>query len=238
MPIQYALFENNITSDPDDFSAHVQPTGVISNEQIVPQLVQLGSTVNEADGLAVLQDIRTTVMNNLLNGFNVHLADICVFSARIIGTFDGPTDGFDPARHSISIAVTADPAFVEEFRAQASPKKNDAVQPEPNPLEYRDLASATTNTTMTRGTIGSIAGSRLKFDASTADEGIWLVPTGAGVSVQVPDANIQRNKPAELIFLVPTAGLAIGTYFLEVRARIASGLTLRTGRLDSIITVV
>ena len=53
MPIKYALFENNITSDPDDYSAMVQISGSADGDDLVQNIVDQGSTVNKPDILAV-----------------------------------------------------------------------------------------------------------------------------------------------------------------------------------------
>lgn len=50
---------------------------------------------------------------------------------------------------------------------------------------------------------------------------------------------VQKNKPSQLVFLVPN--LVDGTYHLEVRARRASGTSareLRIGRLEATLTVL
>ena len=47
---------------------------------------------------------------------------------------------------------------------------------------------------------------------------------------------VQKNKPAQVVFLVP-ATLVAGTYDLEVRARVGGGTELRTGRLETVLTV-
>ncbi|MGI8922830.1 MAG: DUF4469 domain-containing protein [Fimbriimonadales bacterium] len=88
--------------------------------------------------------------------------------------------------------------------------------------EYVDLASGTTNTTVRRGNIGTINGSRLQYNPAAIDEGIFFVPTGAGGATQVAGNRVQKNKPGQLVFLVPAAGPTFlpGTYFLEVRARL------------------
>nr|MBA3727297.1 hypothetical protein [Armatimonadota bacterium] len=62
----------------------------------------------------------------------------------------------------------------------------------------------------------------------------------AGTITQVPSNRVQKNKPGQLVFLVPAAGPTFlpGTYFLEVRARQKDALQLRSGRLDSTLTVI
>jgi len=42
MPINYALFENNLTSDPTDYMAMVQPTGTAELEDVIERIIQQG----------------------------------------------------------------------------------------------------------------------------------------------------------------------------------------------------
>ncbi len=82
-------------------------------------------------------------------------------------------------------------------------------------------------------------GSRLKFDAAAADEGIYFVATAGG---ETKVTLVTYNKPGRLDFLVP-ATLVPGTYNLEVRARQGTPPAgpdtreLRIGRLDATLTV-
>ena len=48
---------------------------------------------------------------------------------------------------------------------------------------------------------------------------------------------VQHNKSRKLVFLIPT-GLTPGSHFLDVRARMPNSADLRSGRLDSPLTVV
>ena len=68
MPIYYALFENNLTSDPDDYMAMVQPIGAADLDAIIERMIQQGSTVTKADTVSVLEDYFTTIENMLLEG--------------------------------------------------------------------------------------------------------------------------------------------------------------------------
>jgi len=51
MPINYVLFENQLTSDPTDYMAMVQPTGAAELDDIIERIIQQGSTVVKADTL-------------------------------------------------------------------------------------------------------------------------------------------------------------------------------------------
>jgi len=101
------------------------------------------------------------------------------------------------------------------------------------PRQLRGNSSATTDSTLTPGNIGTLNGARLKFDPDQADEGLYLLPTSGGATVKV--TTFQRNKPGQLIFLNPT-GLAAGDYFMEVRARVRGTTELRSGRLEDVVT--
>ncbi len=73
----------------------------------------------------------------------------------------------------------------------------------------------------------------MKYDEGQADEGVFFVATAGGATKV---ATVQKNKPSQVVFLVP-AGLVAGAYNLEVRARIGGGTELRIGRLDHGLTV-
>ena len=56
MTINYALFENHLTSDPDDYAAQVKITGSAGLEVVAQRMIDQGSTVTKPDILAVLED--------------------------------------------------------------------------------------------------------------------------------------------------------------------------------------
>jgi hypothetical protein len=150
------------------------------------------------------------------------------------GVFNGITDSYDPARHQVGVTASAGARLRDSVRQQAQVQKDETVKPRPAPVQYVDLASGTVDTTLTKGNIGTLNGARLKFDTGSADEGIYLVPTGGAAATKI--TAIQRNKPAQLVFLTP-AVLAAGGYWLEVRARTGNVTDLRVGRLDAVLTV-
>jgi len=159
------------------------------------------------------------------------------FFPRIKGVFNGPGDTFDPARHHIDVGANPGSELREAIRAAARVEKVEAVKPAPNPVEYRDVGSDTTNDSVTVGNIGQLTGSRLKYDDKEADEGIYLIADSDGTTTKV--TTLQKNKPSQLVFLVPN--VATGAHHMEVRARMGSGTSsreLRVGRLDAVLTVL
>ncbi len=235
MAIKYALFENNLTSDPDDYNAVVQITAGVDTDAIIRRVLDQGSTVTEADLRASAADLVKATRSFLLDGARVHFFGLADFFPRVKGVFSGPTDSFDPARHSVDVAANPGTRIRNEVRAQATVDKVEAVKPAPNPVQFADNGSITTNDQVTVGNIGTVYGSRLKYDKTQADEGVYLVAT-AGGETKVANTAVQTNKPSTVLFLIPT-GLVAGTYNLEVRARISGGTQLRVGRLDATLTV-
>lgn len=233
MPIHYALFENNVTSDPDDYAAIVQAVDSADLEVLIARMIERGSTTTRADILAVMEDAIGACESMLLDGMRVNFGGLVELFPRMRGIFTGATDAFDPARHSVDVGANPGIRVRQTVRDQATVTKDEAIKPSPNPLEYRDVGSDTTNDQVTPGNIGQLSGSRLKYDAAQADEGIYFLPTGGGGETKV--ATVQKNKPAQLVFLVPA--LMPGTYYLEVRARVGGGTQLRSGRLDTTLTV-
>ena len=232
--ITYSLIENTVTADPDDYYGQIQLAGSADTEAVIDRMVSLGSTVVKADILATLQLFYQATEALVLEGFRVNVAGIVDVYPRMQGVFNGITDSYDPSRHQVGVTASAGAQLRESVRQQAQVQKDETVKPRPAPLQYVDLASGTVDTTLTRGTIGTLNGARLKFDSSDSDEGIYLIPTGGAAPIKI--TAVQRNKPAQLVFLTP-AVLAAGSYWLEVRARVRGVGELRSGRLDAALTV-
>lgn len=232
MAINYALFENNLTSDPNDYAAHVQETGSADLDAIANRIIDQGSTTTKADILAVLEDAIKATESFLLEGYRVNLGGLCELFPRVKGVFNGITDTFDASRHRVDVGANPGSRVRGTVRDNASVSKEETVKPAPAPLEYVDLATGEINGAVTAGTIGTINGHRLKFDTAQADEGIYFVAaTGPPIATKV--SAVQKNKPGQVVFLVPALAPA-ATYYLEVRARFGSDL--RIGRLDAILS--
>ncbi len=232
MPINYVLFENNLTSDPDDYMALVQPTGTADLEAVIARMIQRGSTVVKADILSVLEDYHATIEDMVLEGMNVNTPG-ANYGASVKGVFDGQADSFDPSRHQLSPTASPGKRFRRAIRERGQAAKQEAVRPRPNPLEYTDVNSGQRNSVLTPGGMGRVVGHRLKFDPADANQGVFFVAEGGGaVRVDV----VGGNKPGELMFLAP-AVMASGDYTLEVRATIRGSEDVRTGTLDATLTV-
>ncbi len=231
MSIHYALFENHLTSDPDDYAAQVKITGSADLEALAERMIDQGSTVTKPDILAVLEDAIKATESCLLDGYRVQLGGLCELFPRIKGVFNGITDTFDASRHRVDVGANPGARVRKTVRVGATVTKIETIKPAPALLEYVDLGSGETNGTITSGNIGTINGHRLKFNTERDDEGIYFVNIDTGAEVKL--TAIQRNKPGQLVFLTPT--VPGGQYYLEVRTRFSESAELRTGRLDEVL---
>ncbi|MCK4342896.1 MAG: hypothetical protein KAY37_14375 [Phycisphaerae bacterium] len=73
MPIHYALFENNVTADPDDYAAVVQMTDTADLDTLIRRMIERGSTTTRADILAVMEDAIGACESMLLDGMRAPL---------------------------------------------------------------------------------------------------------------------------------------------------------------------
>ncbi len=239
MPIQYALFENHVTSDPNDYRAIVQNSGSWNLDTVVKKIVLRGTTVNEADVLGVLVNALSVCAEGVIENNHINLAGIFELFPRVKGVFNGPVDPWEDNRHYIDVGCNPGSALREQVRQEATVQRVNATKPAPELIQYHDFGSDTNNDTVTVGNAGNLVGSRLKFDASKADEGLYFVATAGG---ETKVGTVMYNKPGRLDFLIP-ATLVPGTYWLEVRARQGDppagpdNRELRVGRLDATLTV-
>ena len=150
---------------------------------------------------------------------------------------DGANDIFDKKRHTVNLNITAG-TLLRDAVTKVKCEKTEGASTDPYITEVTDIVTGTVNTTLTKGGVVQLVGSRLKFDAKDAAQGIFFVPeTGEAVRAAV----IAENKPARLMAIIP-ADLAVGTYYIEVRSKHSGGgkplKAVKAGRFAKPLTVV
>ena len=230
--IKYTLVINKLTEDPDDYRAVVQDQVTRTEEDIINEMLDRGSTVTKADILSVLEDYRATYVKFLRNGDNVKtpLAEI---RTSILGTFVDKYDRFDRSRHEIKHRTTSGEAL-EGLADELTVEKVSAIPLEPRLEQLIDFRSGAESGTLTPGGSARLRGEHLKIDTEDAEQGIWLLGPDNGAETKVE--LIMNNLPSELMFEIPE-GLASGEYSLEVRARPRSSPDLRINRLSETLVV-
>ena len=225
--LKYCLRENLLTPAPDDYMAQAADVRSYTLDEIIDLMMEKGSTLTRADVAATLQVYGEVVSAIIKDGSAVN-TPLMNTSMSISGVFDGANDSFDKKRHTVNLNITAG-TLLRDAVTKVKCEKTEGTSTDPYITEVTDIVTGTVNTTLTKGGVVQLVGSRLKFDAKDAAQGIFFVPeTGEAVRAAV----IAENKPA---------GLKAGTYYIEVRTKILegnkSGKTLKTGRFNKALTV-
>ncbi|MCV9385991.1 DNA-binding domain-containing protein [Reichenbachiella ulvae] len=230
MSIQYSLFSNHLT-EADDFIGIIQNQESKSLEDLIDEMIGRGSTVTKAEALSVLEEFHGAVERTLEAGYSIN-TDLFRISPSIQGVFDNQQDSFDRSRHYLRLNVTAG-GRINPIAETLKPVKVEGQAPQPNPKTFRDFNSDTINETLSAGGVGELRGSRLKFDASDQQQGVFFI---AADGTETRATQYFRNKPSNVILGVPE-GLAAGPYRLEVRTIFTNNKSIRKGSLLEELTV-
>jgi hypothetical protein len=231
MAIEYVIRKSTLRSIPDAHVACVRPGQPAEMEDVIERIAEHDSTVSKPDILCVLEDFFNAVELLLLEGRNVN-TPLVSFRTSIRGLFTGPNDTFDASRHRLLPRVASGSRLRNTIAARAEVVKQELIPCLPSPNEYVDVNSGAHDSTLTPAGMGQLFGYRLSFDQADPEQGLFFLAAGGGETrVEV----VGRNKPGELMFLVPA--LAAGTYTLEVRTVLNDNHEVRRGQLKAVLTV-
>ena len=233
--LKYALRENLLTPEPNDYMAQVTDSQSYNLEKIIDKMIERGSTLTKADITATMQIYSETICSLLEEGFQINTPLINT-SMSISGVFDGATDSFDSSRHNVNINITPG-TKLKETLSKVKTQKVEAASTDPFVTEVKDIVSGKVNESLTKGGILQAVGARLKFDNSDEAQGVFLVPeTGSAVRCGV----VAENKPARVMAMIP-ADITAGTYYLEIRSKMDSSgkatKNLKVGRFNKALTI-
>ena len=215
--LKYALRENLLTPDENDYMAQAADVRSFSLDEIIDLMMEKGSTLTKADTKAALQIYGEVVSALIKDGAAVN-TPLMNTSLSISGIFIGATDTFDKKRHSINLNLTAGPVLKEAL-SKIKCEKTEAADTNPYITEVTDVVSGKVNEVLTAGGVVQLVGSRLKFDQKDESQGIFFVAeTGEAVRATV----IAENKPARLMAIIP-ADLPAGNRYIEVRTKYTVG---------------
>ena len=220
--INYALRENLLTADPDDCMAQVVDARTYTQDDITKEMVKRGTSLTEAD-IAAYQKLEQEVYKDIIaNGGHLNTPLINT-SFSITGVFKNPADSFDRTRHAIKLNVNAG-AALKEAASQARAQKTETASTDPYIITVTDKVTGDTGA-VRAGSVMEITGSRLKFDAADAEQGVFAI-TASGEARCEP---VLENKPARLMVMLP-ANTEAGEFSIEVRTKIigSTGKALKT----------
>jgi hypothetical protein len=229
---QSSIIYNPVTPDPNNQSARVESTGTLNNADIIKRMMKRGSTVTEPDANAVILLYNQEVIDALSEGYSVN-TDIFNARASVQGVFNNINDNFDASRHTVRASISAGNVLFSKMLSANVEKVSTSIV-SPDIIDFNDLKT-NTNSQATKGGIGTITGSELKFDNTNVNEGIFFVNTTSNAETKVTDVAIRTE--GKLMFIIPTS-LVAGTYTVEVRKAYTNAKTIRVDAFDNLLTVV
>ena len=234
--LKYCLRENLLTPAPDDYMAQAADVRSYTLDEIIDLMMEKGSTLTRADVAATLQ-VYGEVCSLLIKDGCALNTPLMNTALSISGVFNGANDSFDKKRHTVNLNITAG-TLLRDAAGKVKCEKTEGASTDPYITEVTDIVTGTVNTTLTKGGVVQLVGSRLKFDGKDEAQGIFFVPeTGEAVRAAV----IAENKPARLMAIIP-ADLPAGTYCIEVRSKHSGGgkplKAVKAGRFAKLLTVV
>ena len=233
--LKYSLRENLLTPAPDDYMAQAAAVRSYTLDEIIDLMMEKGSTLTRADVAATLQ-VYGEVCASLIKDGSALNTPLFNTALSISGVFNGANDAFDKKRHTVNLNMSAG-TLLRDAVTKVKCEKTESASTDPYITEVTDIVSGKVNEVLTKGGVVQLTGSRLKFDAKDAAQGIFFVPeTGNPVRAAV----IAENKPARLMAIIP-ADLLAGTYYIEVRTKLNEMSrplkTMKTGRFNKPLTV-
>lgn len=231
MSVKYALFKNHLTPNPNDYTAVVQGNDSRTEEDVIDVMIGRGSTVTKAESLSVSEEKAAAIEDMLKQGYSINTPLFNV-SISISGIFNGEDDRFDPERHQVKLNLTPG-TRLKAITSQIAVERVSANKILPILRTFTDENSNTINANLSPGGAGQLSGDRLKVEMEDPKQGLFFV---ADDGTTTRTTQIIRNKPSELIFMIPSS-LAPGTYRLEVRTIFSGNTDIRIGLLEAPLSV-
>ena len=234
MPIDYALYPNNFSENPNQYTAKVITKRTVDQDDIINFIAQQGSTVSLPDILGVLELHQAAIIHFLDEGYRIN-TPLVNYALTIKGKFDGSQDTFDESRHTLQASLSTGSKLRKQMKRQRKMHRRHPLRNSPVLAEYKDYGSNSDNTYLTPAKPGQLIGNYLKFNPTDPEQGLYIVNKDDNSRTKV--TLIMHNKATKLIFEVP-ASLAPGQYTIELYAAPTDDRNAQRGELYKTLTVV
>lgn len=212
------LKKNQLTPDPNDFTASVVSLGSVGIDQIIDEIISDGTELKRETILNVVTRFNSKAASMALSGYNVNTG-LVYMRSTIKGVFYNKT--WDPAVNSVYISITQG----ADLRAAVAETSVEILGEQSDPQEIYSVTDQTTGKTdgtLTKGRNAEIKGSYLKIAGENEACGITFTNTATQEATKLATSDIVLNEPSRLLIFVP-ATLAAGEYELTVTTQFSGG---------------
>ncbi len=224
MALRYALAENLLTADPNDYMAVTTDNETVGINEIVDRMISRGSTVTKAEALSVLEEFNQAVTDLLKSGNNISTELFAIYPS-ISGVFNSPNEAFNANKHAINLKMRAGNRLKDIHRNMVL-ERVEVNEYKPVIQQVTDLKTGAVNDTVSIGQIISVKGALLKISEEEKEAGIFIIGEG---TPETRITHIVKNKPSELLFFIP-AGIGTGSCTIEIRTFVKGRKTISITR--------
>ena len=221
------LYQSTLTDGANDYVARVSSESSLSITDVCANaVVRGGSDISAASMEHAVRLFLKEMGYQLSDGFSVN-TEYFTATPLIKGLFKGPTDTFDPNRHSINIQFNQGSAL----RALLPDMTIDIIgvaETGINIAEVIDVKSGSINELLTPNRNLRIKGSKLKIAGDDHTVGIYFTKIASKERFKVDPSDIVTNNPSELIIVLPQ--LPSGIFSLEIISQYGGSLILKEPR--------
>ena len=217
-PLRAWLKANKLTADPSDYTAVPDLNGTYNVRSLVEALQAEGMEIQAETAVDIITRFNRKAAEMTTSGYSVNTG-LVVMQPRIRGKFTGQT--FDPQKHKVYISVRQGVAMRKAI-ADATVEIQGEQESKMTIYLVEDLSTDTPSNTLTKGKNARILGAMLKIDGEAPSVGITFTHTATKTATRVDRKDVIRNKPSELVILVPDT-LAAGKYQVSVTTQFSGG---------------
>jgi len=210
--------KNNLTEDPNDYSALVSKSTSAGVAEVIDELVSEGMEIKRETAIDIITRFNRKSAELVVSGHNVNTG-LVYMRPVITGVFYDKT--WDAEKNPVYVAINQG----ADLRAAIANTTVEILSIQPEPIEILSLTDTTTGKTdgtLTKGRNAELKGSFLKIAGENPDCGISFRNTTTQDITKLATSDIVLNEPSRLLILVP-ATLVAGEYELTVITQYTKG---------------
>ena len=217
--MNFSLKKNPLYAKEGDplYVAQCRSGGRMTKDQVIQRLAH-GSTLTEADVNAVLSGLEKVLVEYVARGLRIDLGFLSL-TTSIKGGFDSDEDSFRKERNRIKINSNVTHAFATAVNLAAKPVRVPATRRAPNPMKIVKMLGNMNVREFQAGNLVRITGSKLTFDNTDTEVGVFLKPQ-SGPEIRIKE--YAKTSAVSILCVLPEK-VKPGKHKLEVRSRSNDG---------------
>jgi hypothetical protein len=211
--VMVELYDASLTQRKDDRIGRVVSNGSAGINDLIADAVERGTDLSPVTLLASYDLLKGTAMQRALRGQRVEFG-LGITYIESTGIFIGDAAKWDPSKNRLVAKLLPSKELRTSLKSVEVTVLGMARVP--NMISsVEDVVTGEVNTSLTRGGMVHIHGSKIKISGNSPETGLKLTPTNGSDYFPVPATAIGINDPSRVSFVVPS-DLPDGEYLLSI----------------------